>query len=451
MAPDDWWKSAVVYQIYPRSFADSDGDGIGDLNGITAHLDHLEALGVDVALALAGLPVAAGRQRLRHQRLPGRRPALRQPRGPRPADGGSPRARHEAGHGPRGQPHLRRAPVVRRVAVVADEPQAGLVLVAQPPRPGTSPATPGAEPNNWGSFFSGSGVGARRGVGGVLPPPVLPQAARPELGEPGGPAGGLRDDALVARPRRRRLPDGRHQHDLQGHRAAGRPVHGDGLYGDGSPHFITGPRIHEFLQEMHAEVFEGRGGQLLTVGEMPGVTPEHAVLFTDPARRELDMVFQFEHVGLDHGVGKFDPHPLDLRDLKHSLGRWQDALADEGLEQPLLEQPRPAADRVALRGRRRVPGAVGQDARHRAAPAPRHAVRLPGRGARDGERRLHRRRPAARHRVGQPLRDRDGGRCRTRPGCSTGSGGWAATTRARRCSGTPGRRPASPPGPPGST
>ena len=44
----DWWKSAVVYQIYPRSFADSDGDGVGDLGGIIAHLDHLVRLGVDV-------------------------------------------------------------------------------------------------------------------------------------------------------------------------------------------------------------------------------------------------------------------------------------------------------------------------------------------------------------------------------------------------------------------
>ena len=73
----DWWKSAVVYQIYPKSFADSDGDGIGDLGGIIGRLDHLERLGVDVDLAEPGLPLAAGRQRLRHQRLPGHRAAVR--------------------------------------------------------------------------------------------------------------------------------------------------------------------------------------------------------------------------------------------------------------------------------------------------------------------------------------------------------------------------------------
>ena len=99
--------------------------------------------------------------------------------------------------------------------------------------------------------------------------------------------------------------------------------------GDGSPYYISGPRIHEFLQEMHREVFAGRDG-LLTVGEMPGVTVEDARLFTDPARGEVDMVFQFEHVQLDQGGSKWEVMPLRLRDLKRSLGRWQTGLADMG-------------------------------------------------------------------------------------------------------------------------
>jgi oligo-1,6-glucosidase len=104
---------------------------------------------------------------------------------------------------------------------------------------------------------------------------------------------------------------------------------GDGLWIDGSEHYVNGPRIHEFMQEMHREVFEGRDA-LLNVGEMPGVTLEHARLFTDPARRELDMVFQFEHVDLDHGTRKWEFRELDLRDLKRSFGRWQAGLAETG-------------------------------------------------------------------------------------------------------------------------
>jgi oligo-1,6-glucosidase len=88
--------------------------------------------------------------------------------------------------------------------------------------------------------------------------------------------------------------------------------------------------MHEYRQEMHREVLAGRDRHILTVGEMPGVTIDEARLFTDPARQELDMVFQFEHVGLDHGTGKFDPRPLRLRDLKESLGRWQAGLAGTG-------------------------------------------------------------------------------------------------------------------------
>ena len=81
---------------------------------------------------------------------------------------------------------------------------------------------------------------------------------------------------------------------------------------------------------MHREVFAGRDAELLTVGEMPTVTLEEARRFTDPANAELDMVFQFEHVMLDHGATKWEHRPLALTDLKRSLGRWQAGLADVG-------------------------------------------------------------------------------------------------------------------------
>ena len=137
---------------------------------------------------------------------------------------------------------------------------------------------------------------------------------------------------------------------------------------------------------------------------MPGVTVEEARLYTDPARREVDMVFQFEHMRVDQGDSKWDLRPLRLTELKATLGRWQDGSGGRGLEQPVLEQPRPAARRVPLRRRRRAPRALGQGARHRPAHASRDAVRLPGRGARDDERALRLDRRLPRHRVAQPLR-----------------------------------------------
>ena len=96
---------------------------------------------------------------------------------------------------------------------------------------------------------------------------------------------------------------------------------------------------------------------MITVGEMPGVTVDEAALFTDPARREVDMVFQFEHVSLDSGPGgKWDIKPLRLLDLKASLGRWQAGLAESGwnsLYWDNHDQPR-AVSRFGDDGR--VPG-----------------------------------------------------------------------------------------------
>jgi oligo-1,6-glucosidase len=100
-------------------------------------------------------------------------------------------------------------------------------------------------------------------------------------------------------------------------------------YADGSASYMNGPRIHEFLHEMHERVFAGRA-ELLTVGEMPGVTIDEAKLFTDPARAEVDMVFQFDHVWVDRGADPWLLYPLRLTDLKAILGRWQAGLADAG-------------------------------------------------------------------------------------------------------------------------
>lgn len=317
----EWWRSAVVYQVYPRSFADSDGDGIGDLAGLTARLDHLAGLGVDV-LWLS--PVYPSPQ----------------------ADNGYDISDYQDIDPVFGD----LAAFDRLLAAVHER---GMKLVMDLVVNHTSdehpwflesrdPASPkrdwywwraprdGREPNNWGSFFSGS-AWTRDGASDAyylhLFSPKQPDLnwENPDLRQAvyammrwwlDRGVDGFRMDVVNLISKDPALPDG--------------VLRGDGLFGDGSPHFVCGPRIHEYLQEMHREVLARCPGRLLTVGEMPGVTVEQARLFTDPLRAELDMVFQFEHVGLDHGRDKFDPGPLRLTDLKASLGRWQTGLADVG-------------------------------------------------------------------------------------------------------------------------
>src|SRR5215204_4263686 len=124
-----WWKESVVYQIWPRSFADGNGDGIGDLAGITSRLDHLSDLGVDVLWLSPVYPSPqddAGYDISDYQDI-------------EPAFGtledfdrlldAVHRPRHEARDGSRGQPHVRRASVVRRIALQPRQPEARLVLV----------------------------------------------------------------------------------------------------------------------------------------------------------------------------------------------------------------------------------------------------------------------------------------------------------------------------------
>jgi oligo-1,6-glucosidase len=323
-----WWKQSIVYQIWPRSFADGDGDGIGDLAGIASRLDYLAALGVDVLWLSPIYPSPqddAGYDISDYQDID-------------PTFGSMERfdallaAIHERGmklimdlvvnHTSDEHPWF----VESRAS--KDNPKRDWYWW-WPAREGMNAGDPGAEPNNWGSIFSGPAWELDDNTGEYYlhlfsrKQPDL-NWENPEVREAvysmmrwwlDRGIDGFRMDVINFISKDTRMPDGH--------------VHDGSLYGDGTPFFVDGPRIHEFLQEMHREVFAGREG-FVTVGEMPGVTVEEAKLYTDPARREVDMVFQFEHVQVDHGETRWDPRPLRLRDLKAVLGRWQAGLAEVG-------------------------------------------------------------------------------------------------------------------------
>jgi oligo-1,6-glucosidase len=327
-----WWTRAVAYQVYPRSFQDSDGDGIGDLGGVLQRLDHLADLGVDV-LWLS--PIYPSPQ----------------------ADNGydiSDYTDVDPLFGTLAQLdeliaelHARGMKLLMDLVVNHTSDEHPWFLESRssptsakrnwywwrPPRQGFAGGDPGAEPTNWKSFFSGPTWELDEASGEYYlhlfdrkqpdlnwENPEVRQAVHAMMRwwlDRG--VDGFRMD-VINMISKDVTGDG-HLHD-------GPPIPGTSL-GDGSASYLCGPRIHEFLAEMHSEVVAGRDA-VLTVGEMPGVTVEQARLFTDPARAEVDMVFQFEHVGLDHGTSKWDLQPLRLRDLKASFGRWQAGLADVG-------------------------------------------------------------------------------------------------------------------------
>ncbi len=318
----------MVYQVYPRSFADADGDGIGDLRGILDHLDHIADLGVDVVWLS---------------------PVYRSPQDDNGYDisdyqdidpmFGTLRdlddliaALHERGmrlvmdlvvnHTSDEHPWFEESRQGRDTAT-ADW------YIWRDPRPGFEGGTPGAEPNNWGSFFSGSAwqwvpergqyylhLFSRKQPDLNWENPEVRSAVFRMMGwwlDRG--IDGFRMDVVNFLSKDPELPDGEV---------------GPSGWGDGFPYFSYGPRIHDHLAEMRREVFDPRPGTYLTVGEMPGVTPEQGLRFTDSETGQLDMVFQFEHVSLDGEGSKWVHRPITVVDLKRSLARWQDALGTRG-------------------------------------------------------------------------------------------------------------------------
>jgi oligo-1,6-glucosidase len=315
--------------VYPRSFADSDGDGVGDLRGVLRHLDYLEHLGVDVVWmspvyrspmddngydisdyndidplfgSLADLDALIAELHARGMRLV---------------------MDLVVNHTSDEHPWFIESRSSR------DNPKRDWYWWRDA-RPGATPGTPGAEPTNWESHFSGPvwawdeatgqyylHIFSRKQPDLNWENPEVRQAVYAMMRwwlDRG--VDGFRMDVINMISKDTSLPD-----------TEPRP---GSLYGPGDQYFSCGPRNHEFLAEMYREVFAGREAHVLTVGEMPGVTVPEAVLFTAPDRHELDMVFQFEHVSLDFGTQRYDLRGLKLPALKASMAAWQAGLADRG-------------------------------------------------------------------------------------------------------------------------
>lgn len=343
-----WWKEAVVYQIYPRSFKDSDGDGVGDIQGIVSKLDYLQELGVDVIWLSPvykspnddnGYDISDyfeimdefGTMQDWTQLLDGL---------------------HERGM------KLLMDLVVNHTSdehawfaesrSSKDNPYRDYYIW----RPGKGGNTP---PNNWRSFFSGSAWKYDDTTGEYYlhlfskkqpdlnwDNPKLRQSVYEMMAfwlDKG--VDGFRMDVINLISKVPGLPD-----DGE-----------DGL-GDGSPYFMNGPHVHDYLREMNVQVLSKY--DVMTVGETPGVSVEEALKYTGADRKELQMVFQFEHMDVDAGEGdKWTVVPWTLQKLRGVLHKWQTGLAEDGWNSLYLnnhDQPR-MVSRFGNDGEYRVPSA----------------------------------------------------------------------------------------------
>jgi oligo-1,6-glucosidase len=349
--PAPWWQSSVVYQIYPRSFNDSNGDGIGDLPGILAKVDYLHALGVDVVWLSPVYPSPNDDNGYDISDYRGIHPefgtladwdALRD-------------ALHQRGlkllmdlvvnHTSDEHPWFQASRRSR------DNPYRDFYLW----RPGQG----GREPNNWSSFFGGSAWQFDAATGEYYL--HLFSRKQPDLNWENPRvrrevydlmhwwlrrgADGFRMDVINMLAKAPGLPDAP---ALPGER-----------YAFGGRHFINGPRLGEYLAEMKREVLSQY--DVFTVGETPLVTTEHAVALTHPETGHLNMLFQFEHIGLDEALGgpKWRTRPWRLVEFKQVLTRWQKDLAGRGWNSFYLnnhDQPR-SVSRFGDDGRYRLESA----------------------------------------------------------------------------------------------
>lgn len=314
-----WWKESVVYQIYPRSFCDSNGDGIGDLNGITGKLDYLKELGIDVIWLS---------------------PVYKSPND----DNGYDISDYQAIMDEFGTmedfdrmlatAHEKGIKIMMDLVVnhTSDEHKWFIESRKSTDNPYRDyyiwrPAKEdGSLPNNWGSCFSGPAWEYDKTTDMYFL--HLFSKKQPDLNWD-NPAvrqdvfdmmnwwlkkgvDGFRMDVISLISKEPGLPD----------KEPG--INGYATFNVSA----NGPHVHEYLQEMRQKALNN--ADTITVGECSGVTLEEAKKYARSDEKELNMVFQFEHMDVDSDekAGKWTTRKMDLRDLKEILTRWQKGLQD---------------------------------------------------------------------------------------------------------------------------
>lgn len=311
-----WWKEAVVYQIYPRSFMDGNGDGIGDLKGITSRLDYLQTLGVDVVWLS---------------------PVYKSPND----DNGYDISDYQDIMDEFGtmddfdemlrEAHRRGIRIVMDLVVNHTSDEHRWFVESRKSRENPyrdyyiwkNPKEDGSAPNNWGACFGGSAWEYDEATNMYYL--HLFSKKQPDLNWENAQVrkevfdmmtwwcdkgiDGFRMDVISMISKTPEMPDG--------------PV-GDQGYGDFGPYSIHGPHVHDYLKEMNQKVLSKY--DLMTVGETAGVTVEEAKRYAGEDGHELNMVFQFEHVESDGKYGKWSDQRIPLSFLKENLSKWQTEL-----------------------------------------------------------------------------------------------------------------------------
>lgn len=328
----NWWKEAVVYQIYPRSFMDSNGDGIGDLRGIISKLDYLKDLGVDVVWLSPcyespnddnGYDISDYQKIMK--------------------DFGTMQDWDQMIN----EMHMRGIKLIMDLVVnhTSDEHkwfEESKKFKGNPYRDYYiwEKGKNGREPNNWVSFFGGSTWQYDESTDEYYL--HLFSKKQPDLNWENKKVrqeiydmmtwwlnkgvDGFRMDVINLISKAPKLPH----------------VGDKNEYTWGGEYFVNGPRIHEFLQEMNREVLSKY--PVMTVGEAIDVSTDDAILYTDEKRRELNMLFSFELMDVDNGnYGKWDKQPFNMSEFKKVIVKWQNGLNVKGWNSLFLnnhDQPR---------------------------------------------------------------------------------------------------------------